>query len=111
MPELREPAITLRCFLVQIGLPAQRRDQLRQDLSALGFTGFRSHGVRVLGFPRRRQKSRRQHQAQTEVASSQPHNTEPPFTFKISPVMKLARSEARKRIGPATSSAVAARPN
>src|SRR5258706_15111670 len=40
-----------------------------------------------------------------------PQSTEPPFTLMISPVMKLARSEATKRIGPATSSAVAARPS
>src|SRR5258708_23146034 len=39
-----------------------------------------------------------------------PHKIEPPFTLMISPVMKLARSEATKRIGPAISSAVAARP-
>src|SRR2546425_7928877 len=39
-----------------------------------------------------------------------PHKTEPPFTLMTSPVMKLARSEATKRIGPAISSAVAARP-
>src|SRR4029077_20331342 len=40
----------------------------------------------------------------------QPHKTAPPFTLMISPVMKLARSEATKRMGPAISSAVAARP-
>src|SRR4029077_1950878 len=40
-----------------------------------------------------------------------PHKTEPPFTLMISPVMKLARSEATKRMGPAISSAVAARPS
>src|ERR1700726_2836462 len=41
----------------------------------------------------------------------QPHRTEPPFTLRTSPVTKVARSEARKRIGPAISSGVAARPS
>src|SRR5262249_48128294 len=39
-----------------------------------------------------------------------PHRTEPPFTLRTSPVMWRARSDARKRIGPAMSSAVATRP-
>src|SRR5207248_3046684 len=38
-----------------------------------------------------------------------PHNTAPPFTLMISPVMKLARSEAANRMGPAISSGVPAR--
>src|SRR6267143_215141 len=41
---------------------------------------------------------------------SHPQSTEPPFTFRISPVMCRANGEQRNRIGPATSSAVATRP-
>lgn len=36
-----------------------------------------------------------------------PTKTEPPFTFNISPFICRARSDARKRIGPAISSAAA----
>src|SRR5690606_6491302 len=44
-------------------------------------------------------------------SSPQPQSTEPPLTFRISPVMCRARSEHRKTIGPATSSADAMRPS
>src|SRR5262249_25107492 len=40
-----------------------------------------------------------------------PQSTEPPFTLMISPVMKLARSDAANRIGPAISSAIPGRPS
>src|ERR1700730_9931465 len=41
----------------------------------------------------------------------QPHRTEPPFTLRTSPVIKVAKSQARNRIGPAISSGVAGRPS
>src|SRR3989475_9575709 len=34
-----------------------------------------------------------------------PHRTAPPFTLTTSPVIKVARSDARNRMGPAISSA------
>src|SRR5271168_598227 len=40
---------------------------------------------------------------------NQPQSTEPPFTLITSPVIKVARSEAAKRMGPAISSAVPTR--
>src|SRR5258706_13171162 len=42
---------------------------------------------------------------------SYPTSTAPPFTLKISPVMKLAYSVHRKSTGPAISSGVPTRPN
>src|SRR5580658_6910721 len=41
----------------------------------------------------------------------QPQSTEPPLTLITSPVIKVARSEAANRIGPAISSAVPTRFN
>src|SRR5436305_752807 len=43
--------------------------------------------------------------------NNQPHRTEPPFTFKTSPVMCRAHRVHRKTIGQAMSSALATRPS
>src|SRR5213079_1881345 len=51
------------------------------------------------------------HSALRTPHSSHPHNTLPPLTFSTSPVMCRARSQQRNTIGPATSSALATRPN
>src|SRR5262252_3114144 len=44
------------------------------------------------------------------LRGNHPTRTAPPFTLKISPVIKPARGVQRNRIGPAISWAVAARP-
>lgn len=43
------------------------------------------------------------------ILTFHPYKTEPPFTFKISPLICLAKSEARNNTGPAISSAEAIR--
>src|SRR5277367_2034128 len=87
-------------------------NQIAQNLLGLCGARLRHHAVRVLGARFRREQQRRTRKQSTngEMAELQPHKTDPPFTLMISPVRKLARSEARNRIGPAISSAVAGRP-
>src|SRR4029077_7384243 len=53
-----------------------------------------------------RDSARREYSSQ-QAANGYPHSTDPPFTLITSPVIKDARSDAAKRIGPAISSAVA----
>src|SRR5260370_23401000 len=57
-----------------------------------------------------RQNHVRQENKNDKLDKLYPHKTEPPVTLMTSPVMKLARSEATNRMGPAISSGVAARP-
>src|SRR5260370_11277460 len=109
MAELRAPHLALAFPDFRITRPAQRVDQIAQNLFAFGRALFRHHRIGPL-----RASTLNEHKTGKEnddgVDWFQPHKTEPPFTLMTSPVMKLARSEATKRIGPATSSAVAARP-
>src|SRR5207253_4215583 len=58
-----------------------------------------------------RNASHTQPSAHNVPQRAQPQSTDPPFTLMISPQRKLAKSDARNRIGPAISSAVAARPS
>src|SRR5260370_13363683 len=109
MAELRAPHLALAFPDFRITRPAQRVDQIAQNLFAFGRALFRHHRIGPL-----RASTLNEHKTGKEnddgVDWFQPHKTEPPFTLMTSPVMKLARSEATKRIGPATSSAVAALP-
>ena len=54
-------------------------------------------------------KSRARMTASQTARRLHPHSKEPPFTLITSPVMKVARSDTAKRIGPAISSAVPTR--
>src|ERR1043165_9580959 len=111
MAELRSPSRTLQLVNMQIGRPAHRIEHLRKDLFCFAGAGFRHHGVRILRHQARIHRGNGNQYRQSSPCKSYPQSTEPPFTLMISPVMKLARSEATNKIGPAISSAVAARPS
>src|ERR1700735_5278509 len=98
---------------IQVCCAAQPLNRLLQN-----FLGFRRALRRHhhLGFLRRRfrhncKKSKYQGGRCRKPARAYPQRTEPPFTLITSPVMKVARSDAAKRMGPAISSAVATRFN
>src|SRR6516162_3790274 len=111
MPKLRYASFTSERIHPQVQRSTERFDQLAYDLLSFCRTLLRIHGIRVLSLRYRRPEQCRDGQSQSCCSKLHPHRTEPPFTFRISPVMKLARSDARNRIGPAISSAVAARPS
>src|SRR3974390_92206 len=111
MPKLRYASFASERIHAQVKRSTKRFDQLADDLLSLCCALLRIHGIRVLSLRYRRHEERRDGQSQSCCSKLHPHSTEPPFTFRISPVMKLARSDARNRIGPAISSAVAARPS
>src|ERR1700687_2138634 len=94
----------------RITRPAQRVDQIGKNLLALGDALLRHHGIGILGGSAWGRPRASKENDYGDMDGLYPHRTEPPFTLMTSPVMKLARSEATKRIGPAISSAVAARP-
>src|SRR5258706_1088566 len=111
--ELRDAPFAIGIANVQISASSQLCDYLLQ----YGFR-FRSALFRKQFLPRLRFRGlllrRRQTENQGETRNRskyQPHSTAPPFTLRTSPVIKVARSEARNRIGPAISSGVAARPS
>src|SRR5207302_8354326 len=121
VPKQREAACAFGVAHPQIGLAAQRGDGLLEQ--RLGFGGALLRHQR-LGCLRAPQENRGQHEQQhgcssrseqqndgEKTALSYPHSTAPPFTLRTSPLIKVARSEARKRMGPATSSAVATLPS
>jgi len=93
------------------GLPynpaRQRVDQISKNLLALGDALLRHHGIGILGGNARGGPRASKENDYGDMDGLYPHRTEPPFTLMTSPVMKLARSDATKRIGPAISSAVA----
>src|SRR5271154_6278642 len=90
---------------------AESVDQLRKNFSRLGDTLLLSHRVRILRIRTVRDRGAEHHQHYRDAQKLHPHKTDPPFTLMTSPVRKLARSDARNRIGPATSSGVAGRPS
>src|SRR5271154_786161 len=130
--ELAEAADTRDIMDVEIGGAAKRVNGLLQD--GLGFRGallgeqdgsvVLREGARRGGEADEGEQERRSDGANDGGASShamrvpsvripawrnQPHSTEPPLTLITSPVIKVARSEAAKRMGPAISSAVPTR--
>src|SRR5277367_4727154 len=115
VPEHRSRTSALTFVSPEVTSCPPRIDQIAQNLLGLRGARLRHHTVRTLrrrSRCTRRQKCRANEQtSKREMAELQPHKTDPPFTLMISPVRKLARSEARNRIGPAISSAVAGRPS
>ncbi len=111
MAKLRSRAVAFAFDGFRIASAAASVDKIAENLFGLGGALLGHHGVRILRgclhskYPANNQTSER------EPNELQPHKTDPPFTLMISPVRKLANSDARKRIGPAISSAVAARPS
>src|SRR6202158_6104849 len=103
-------ALALALADFRITRPAQRVDQIGKNLLALGDALLRHHGIGILGGNTWGGPRASKENDDGDMDGLYPHKTEPPFTLMTSPVMKLARSEATKRIGPAISSAVAARP-
>ena len=112
MAELAQAAGAGNVMHVQIGASAQRIDRLLQYLLRpwRALSGIRTSAVLRRGL-------RALHASQTEASrtaarirrAAHPHRMEPPFTLITSPVMKVARSEAANRIGPAISSRLATR--
>src|SRR5258708_11262392 len=94
----------------RVARPAQGVDEIAENLPGLGDALLRHQGVGVLGESGWSEDRNGKQSDTGKIDRLYPHKIEPPFTLMISPVMKLARSEATKRIGPAISSAVAARP-
>src|SRR3989442_1750948 len=94
----------------RVARPTQRVDQFAENLLALGHVLLRHQGVGILRRSAWSEDRNGNHSDDGKMDELYPHKIEPPFTLMISPVMKLARSEATKRMGPAISSAVAARP-
>src|SRR6266481_4304122 len=95
---------------LRITRAAQAVDQIGEKLLALGLALLGHHGIGPLRPTARSGPTGCKQNRCRDWDELYPHRTEPPFTLMISPVMKLARSEATKRMGPAISSAVAARP-
>src|SRR5260370_1599471 len=94
----------------RVARAAQGVGEIAESLAGRGDALLRHQGVGVVG-ERGWSEDRNGKQSDTgKIDRLYPHKIEPPFTLMISPVMKLARSEATKRIGPAISSAGAARP-
>src|SRR5882724_1263985 len=111
MSELRPPPGALSLRHAQVRRAAHLFDHIFENLSRLGLIRLRHHRVRVLR-PRAKNQHPAQHAQQNrDLRNLHPQSTEPPFTLMISPVMKLARSDAANRIGPAISSAVPGRPS
>src|SRR5580704_7414971 len=101
---------------VRVGCAAQPIDRLLQDGFCFGGTRGGHQFVRVLRASGRNEKENHQtgenrREFNREFARFYPHNTAPPFILSTSPVTKVARSEAKNRIGPAISAAVPTRPN
>src|SRR5208282_1186136 len=95
---------------VQIRASPQPLDRLVDDFLGFRRALIRHHFIRILsGRPRRARRRPRQECRKEKYAPIHPHRIAPPFTLITSPVMKVARSEAAKRIGPAISSARAGR--
>src|ERR1700730_17303270 len=122
MPELRPAAVTLALTNFEIGGAAQSFSQLAENLACLDDSLFRQHGIRILLCTHRSncpivrdvrgaKQNNRARRSGPQFRKLQQATTDPPFTLMTAPVMKLARSEARNRMGPAISSAVAARPS
>src|ERR1700733_12811314 len=122
MSELRAAAIAFALANFQKRWTAESIRQLAENFAGLGDALFRQHGIRILVRGHRSnnsiardvsgtQKNNHTQQSCPNIRKLQPHKTDPPFTLMTSPVMKLARSEARNKMGPSISSAVAARPS
>src|ERR1700728_66297 len=110
MPKLAQASGTSQVVDVQIRLAAQRLDGLLQNFFGFRRALRRHHDFGVLGGQLWSDTKRRNYQNSCrQRASGYPQRTEPPLTLITSPVMKVARSDAAKRIGPAISSAVAGR--
>src|ERR1700747_559272 len=100
---------------VRVCCAAQPIDRLLQDSFCFGGTRGGHQFVRVLSAPGRHEKENQQtgkkrQEFKHEFGRYYPHSTAPPFILSTSPVTKVARSEAKNRIGPAISTAVATRP-
>src|SRR6266853_1827538 len=94
----------------RVARPTQRVDEIAEDLFGLGDALLRHQSIGILRGSAGSEDRNGKHSDDSKMDGLYPHKIEPPFTLMISPVMKLARSEATKRMGPAISSAVAARP-
>src|SRR5580704_16273034 len=113
MPELAQAPFVSDVTHIQVRGAPQSLDCLLQNFLGFSRTLRRHHHVGLL---RRRfggysKKSEYQDDRYPKPAHVYPQRTEPPFTLITSPVMKVARSDAAKRMGPAISSAVATRFN
>src|SRR6266853_1783654 len=94
----------------RVARPTQRIDEIAENLLGLGDALLRHQSVGILRGSAWNEDRNGKQSDDGKICRLYPHKIEPPFTLMISPVMKLARSEATKRMGPAISSAVAARP-
>src|SRR5260370_30930146 len=110
MAELRTPPLALAFSNFGVAGAAETVDEIGHNLLALGGARLRHHRIGPLRADTRSKRETSIENNNGDMDWFQPHKTEPPFTLMISPVMKLASSEATKRIGPAISSAVPARP-
>src|SRR2546426_2607377 len=108
--ELREAALAERFANLEVRGAAESIDELLEDLLGLRGALIRHHGFWILRRGAEGSEGSDDDDGRREGEGLQPHRMDPPFTLMISPVRKLARSEARKRMEPAISSAVAARP-
>src|SRR2546427_1944584 len=109
--ELREAGIADAVAHAQIRRAAQLGDHLVEEFMRLFGALLRHERIGVL-----RRYARRNHGQEDSGEQNRPsnfprypHRTAPPFTLTTSPVIKVARSDARNRMGPAISSAVPGR--
>src|SRR5580693_6414650 len=119
-PFLSLMMLRLACVIlhVEVGIAAERLNHLSEDL--LGLRGaFLGHhhlfGRLVLSLIGLAEGGRGDGACKSKSGGEQqvfrdhPQSTDPPLTLITSPVIKVARSEAAKSIGPAISSAVPTR--
>src|SRR5215471_8522500 len=116
MTEKRAPSGTFAFADSGVTWAAKACNEVVENLLALSLSLLRHHVIRVLGCGAGSKKRGSDEQScgrdfAAKMDELYPHKTAPPFTLMTSPVMKLARSEAAKRIGPAISSGVPARRN
>src|SRR6266568_4496554 len=110
MAELRTPPLALAFSNFGVARAAEAIDEIGHNLLALGGARLRHHRIGPLRAHTWSKRKTGNENDKGDMDWFQPHKTEPPFTLMTSPVMKLAKSEATKRMGPAISSGVAARP-
>src|SRR5271157_1827160 len=95
---------------IQVFGSPQRVNRLLNELHCLCRALLGHQGLGFLRNRERRSKNpRSKKDSRQDGNCPYPHRIDPPFTLITSPVMKVARSETAKRIGPAISSGLATR--